>query len=109
VRVTLAGSGDLDLGLVVKTPGPQLTLTTGTAHLDLGQVPAGEPLPAYAALLHDVMIGDRSLFTSREGLRHAWRTVAPLLTDRPAMQPYAQGSWGPQAASGLPITARAVE
>jgi len=47
-------------------------------------------------------VGDRSLFTSREGLRYAWRAAAPLLADRPPVQPYAQGSWGPDAAAHLP-------
>jgi glucose-6-phosphate 1-dehydrogenase len=102
VRLSLTGSGDLDLALVVKTPGPQLALTAGTARLDLGEVLAGDPLPPYAGLLHDVLVGDRSLFTSREGLRHAWRAAAGLLADRPDVQPYPQGSWGPDAAEALP-------
>jgi glucose-6-phosphate 1-dehydrogenase len=67
-------------------------------------MPVGDPLPPYATLLHDVLTGDRSLFTSRDGLRHAWRAAAPLLANRPAVQPYAPGSWGPDAAADLPTT-----
>jgi len=102
VSLSLAGSGGLDLGFVVKTPGPTLQLTAGTAGLGLGELAEGEPLPPYATLLHDVLVGDRSLFTSREGLRRAWRAATPLLADRPPVQPYAQGSWGPDAAARLP-------
>jgi glucose-6-phosphate 1-dehydrogenase len=89
---------------VVKTPGPELELTSGNARLDPAAVPAGDPLPPYSTLLRDVLLGDRSLFTSREGLRSAWRAAAPLLADRPPVQPYPQGSWGPDAADRLPIS-----
>jgi glucose-6-phosphate 1-dehydrogenase len=39
---------------------------------------------------------------SSEGLAAAWRTLAPLLDHRPEVLPYAQGSWGPEAAQELP-------
>jgi glucose-6-phosphate 1-dehydrogenase len=104
VWLSLAGPGRIELDLVVNTLGPQLELTCGNARLDLNAVPAGDPLPPYATLLRDVLLGDRSLFTSREGLRSAWRAAAPLLADRPPVQPYPQGSWGPDAADRLPIT-----
>jgi glucose-6-phosphate 1-dehydrogenase len=58
------------------------------------EVRAGEPLPAYAALLNDVLLGDRSLFTSREGLGFAWRTAAPLLADPPPVHPCTRTSRG---------------
>ena len=45
--------------------------------------------------------GDRSLFTSSEGLEAAWNTLQPLLDARPEVQPYEQGSWGPQAGTDL--------
>ena len=111
LRLSLTGSGGLDLGIVVKAPGPsfdlatgraQFTVSAGDAGLDLGTVPPGGPLPPYATLLHDVLVGDRALFTSREGLRAAWRAAAPLLQKRPPVQPYAPGSWGPEAALRLP-------
>jgi len=105
VRVSLAGAGGLELGLVVKRPGATVgppELTTGTAHLDLARLPAGDPLPPYATLLREVLAGDRALFTSRDGLRAAWRAAATLLAHRPAVRPYAPGTWGPDAAADLP-------
>src|SRR5690606_14544487 len=62
ITVSLAGDGGIDLTLTVKEPGPDLALATGTARLDLDDVPGGEPLPAYASLLDDVLHGDRTLF-----------------------------------------------
>jgi glucose-6-phosphate 1-dehydrogenase len=63
LTVSLSGSGAIDLRVVLKRPGPELVLTTGTARLPLEQVPDGDPLPAYVRLIHDVIVGDRSLFT----------------------------------------------
>ncbi|MGY1694599.1 MULTISPECIES: glucose-6-phosphate dehydrogenase [unclassified Geodermatophilus] len=101
VSLSLKGAGSLDLGLVAKRPGPDLDLAVAGASLDLGEVPGGEPLPAYASLIHDVLVGDRSLFTTSAGLAQAWRAVSPLLDARPQVQPYAPGSWGPEAADAL--------
>ncbi|MEJ5945273.1 glucose-6-phosphate dehydrogenase (NADP(+)) [Pseudokineococcus basanitobsidens] len=102
LTVDLKGAGGLEVGMVLKTPGPELALTTSSAHLSLSDVDGGDPLPPYVALLHDVLHGDRSLFTSSDGLASAWSVVQPVLEDRPDVQPYAPGSWGPQAADTLP-------
>lgn len=70
--------------------------------MNLADIPGGDPLPPYVSLIHDVITGDRSLFTTSGGLASAWATVQPLLDDRPPVQPYAPGSWGPVAANELP-------
>ena len=64
LSLSLSGSGAVDLQVVAKEPGPDLTLATATASLQLADVPGGTPLPPYVSLLHDVLVGDRSLFTS---------------------------------------------
>jgi Glucose-6-phosphate dehydrogenase, C-terminal domain len=66
----LAGDGELDLSLVVKEPGPDLTLSTAHTALPVRTVPGGHPLPPYVRLIHDVLLGDRSLFT----VHTAWNT-----------------------------------
>ena len=101
LTVSVSGSGAIDLRMVVKRPGPELTLTTGTARLPLEDVPGGDPLPPYVRLIHDVITGDRSLYTRPDGLAHAWDAIAPVLDARPEVQPYARGSWGPAAADDL--------
>jgi glucose-6-phosphate 1-dehydrogenase len=101
LTVSVSGSGAIDLRVVVKRPGPELTLTTGTARLPLEQVPDADPLPPYVRLIHDVIEGDRSLFTRPDGLAHAWEAIDPVLEHRPKVQPYPRGSWGPEAAAEL--------
>lgn len=102
VIVSLAGSGELEVTTTVKKPGAFLELGTGTANLELADVEPGESLPPYAGLLEDVLVGDRTLFTTPAGLEAAWIAFAPLLGDaRPTPEPYAVGSWGPKSAERL--------
>ena len=100
--MSLAGDGAIELATTVKRPGPVPAPALGTARLDLDDVSGGEPLPAYASLLDDVLRGDRSLFTTPGALEHAWRAFAPVLgADRPAPVVYRPGTWGPQEADRL--------
>ena len=101
LSLSLSGSGAIDIGLVAKEPGPELKLARARTTLDLKQVPGGDPLPPYVSLIHDVLTGDRSLFTTSDGLAKAWQAVAPLLDSPPEVQPYEPGSWGPDAAAEL--------
>jgi glucose-6-phosphate 1-dehydrogenase len=101
VSLSLSGAGSLDLQLIAKEPGPDLSLTEARTSLNLADIPGGNPLPPYVSLIHDVITGDRSLFTSSAGLASAWAAVQPLVDDRPSVQPYAAGSWGPVAANEL--------
>jgi glucose-6-phosphate 1-dehydrogenase len=101
VSLSLSGSGALGIGLVTKEPGPALELAAAHTVLELKKVPGGTPLPPYVSLIHDVLTGDRSLFTTSEGLAHAWAAFAPLQEDPPPVHPYEPGSWGPAEAGGL--------
>lgn len=102
ISLSLAGDGAIDITTTVKRPGPDLRLATGTASLALDDVQPGDPLSPYASLLHDVLVGDRTLFTTPAGLRAAWAAFAPLLgPDRPDPEPYEPGSWGPARADAL--------
>lgn len=102
ISLSLAGDGAVDITTTVKQPGPDLRLATGTASLALDDVSPGDPLSPYASLLHDVLVGDRTLFTTPAGLRAAWAAFAPLLgPDRPEPEPYEPGSWGPARADEL--------
>ena len=102
ISISLAGSGAIALTLALKDPGPGLTMTEQRIELSLDAVTGGEPLPPYVALLHDVTIADRSLFTSSAGLAQAWRVAQPLLDHHPDPQIYASGSKGPEAGDILP-------
>ncbi|MCU4185322.1 glucose-6-phosphate dehydrogenase [Acidiferrimicrobium sp. IK] len=97
----LSGDGEINLSLVTKQPGPTSKLATGTAKLALGQAFHTPSLPAYSRLIHDVLIGDRSLFTRPDGLQHVWEVAGGLLEHKPQPHPYQKGSWGPDAAKAL--------
>ncbi|GMA87334.1 hypothetical protein GCM10025868_25840 [Angustibacter aerolatus] len=97
----LSGDGAIGLGMVVKEPGAGTDLATSTVSLKLGAVEGAEPLPPYVRLIHDVVVGDRSLFTRPDGLEHAWDVVTPVLDARPEALPYEPGSHGPDAAADL--------
>src|SRR6266566_8245024 len=98
---SLAGDGEIDLSLVAKKPGPALDLDHGTVSLPLSSLPGADPLPPYVRLIHDALIGDRSLFTRPDGLAAVWKVATPLLSHRPRVAPYAPGSWGPAKAAKL--------
>lgn len=101
LTVVLQGAGSIDLRVVVKEPGAEFDLSTASANLPLAEVKDADPLPPYVKLINDVILGDRSLFTRPDGLAHAWETITPILENRPAVLPYARGSWGPDAATAL--------
>jgi len=101
LQFSLSGSGSIDVQLVVKKPGPDLELAVTRTAVDLGEVSDGGALPPYVSLLHDVVLGDRSLFTSSAGLEAAWSHTADLLADPPPPVPYEPGTEGPRAALDL--------
>jgi glucose-6-phosphate 1-dehydrogenase len=98
---SLAGNGEIDLSLVAKKPGAALDLDVAQAAIPLSGLAGADPLPPYVRLIHDVLLGDRSLFTRPDGLAAVWKVAEPLLTAPPAVAPYAPGSWGPDAARDL--------
>jgi glucose-6-phosphate 1-dehydrogenase len=98
---SLAGDGEIDLSLVAKKPGPALTLDVAHASIPLASLHGADPLPPYVRLIHDVLLGDRSLFTRPDGLAAVWDTAEPLLSRPPSVNSYPPGSWGPAQARDL--------
>jgi len=98
---SLAGDGEIDLCLVARRPGPGLDLEVAHAAIPLSGLPGADPLPPYVRLIHDVLIGDRSLFTRPDGLAAVWKVAEPLLSGPPQVSPYPPGSWGPAQATEL--------
>src|ERR1700687_2371810 len=60
---------------------------------------------AYERLLLDCMIGDPTLFTRADEVEAAWRVIDPVEAawrdDRPPLQMYPAGTWGPTSAAKL--------
>ena len=98
---SLAGDGEIDLSLVAKKPGPGLNIDEARTSIPLSTLPGGDPLPPYVRLIHDVILGDRSLFTRPDGLAAVWEVAEPLLSNPPRVASYAPGSWGPAEARDL--------
>jgi glucose-6-phosphate 1-dehydrogenase len=97
----LKGNGAIEIQMTVKKPGPEPVPAESCSTLHLENVSAGS-MSAYTSLIYDVFAGDRSLFTSSAGLEAAFQAFAPLLGEqRPAVQPYDEGSWGPAEADAL--------
>jgi glucose-6-phosphate 1-dehydrogenase len=47
------------------------------------------------------MMGDHTLFNTAEGIERLWELSTPLLDHPPPVQPYANGSWGPDSIRDL--------
>ncbi len=61
----------------------------------------GKPIEPYERLLHDALVGDRSLFTGEDAVEETWRVLQPLVDHTSDPLPYLRGSWGPPAADEL--------
>jgi glucose-6-phosphate 1-dehydrogenase len=98
----LADSSKLSLSFYGKKPGIGMKvekLSLQFALHEMGQ--DAEVLEAYERLIHDVMVGDHTLFNTAEGIERLWEVSTPLLEDPPPVQPYAKGGWGPAAINDL--------
>jgi glucose-6-phosphate 1-dehydrogenase len=62
----------------------------------------GEGATPYEVLLDAAMRGDAMRFTRQDAVEEQWRIMQPLLDAPPPVQPYAKGSWGPEAGDDLP-------
>jgi glucose-6-phosphate 1-dehydrogenase len=99
----LSDDPQIRIEVQAKIPGPQINLGRAALTLDLEDAFDGaDGLEAYERLLHDVMLRERLLFTRSEQIERLWEVCAPVIENPPESQPYAPGSWGPDAALVLP-------
>jgi glucose-6-phosphate 1-dehydrogenase len=61
----------------------------------------GEGPTPYEVLLDAAMNGRTVRFTRQDAVEEQWRIMQPLLDAPPPVQPYAPGTWGPEAANQL--------
>ncbi|HVS99317.1 MAG TPA: glucose-6-phosphate dehydrogenase [Solirubrobacterales bacterium] len=94
----LGDPGSISASFLAKVPGA--TMQLGEAHMRFDYADAfGDnqaALDPYERLIHDVMNGDRTLFTSSDAIERLWAISEPLLEDPPPVIPYEPGSWGPR-------------
>jgi glucose-6-phosphate 1-dehydrogenase len=109
-HLTLEIDGDqgFSISFLAKKPGPRLELEEASMRFSYERsffsgpdVKEGTKLDAYERLLHDALLGDRTLFTRADGIGRTWELVRPILETPPEIHPYADGSWGPEASERL--------
>jgi glucose-6-phosphate 1-dehydrogenase len=99
----LGDPGSISASFLAKVPGP--TIQLGEAHMRFSYADtfggAEQALDAYERLVHDVMVGDRTLFTSSAAIECLWEISEPVLEQPPPTRIYEPGSWGPAAIDDL--------
>ena len=94
----LADSAKLSLSFYGKRPGPGMRLDKQSLQFAMHDTNhAADVLEAYERLILDAMRGDRTLFTTADGIERLWEVSVPLLDGPPPVRIYEQGSWGPNA------------
>jgi glucose-6-phosphate 1-dehydrogenase len=95
-------SSRVSLSFYGKRPGMGMVLDKASMQFSLEETGyRDETVEAYERLIRDAMIGDRTLFTTAEGIERLWAVSEPLLRDPPPVKPYPQGSWGPSEIGAL--------
>ena len=99
----LGDPGSISTSFLAKVPGSRMRL--GQAHMRFSYDDSfGGPeqaLDPYERLIHDVMVGDRTFFTTSEAIERLWEVSEPILRDPAPVQPYEPGSWGPESIDAL--------
>jgi glucose-6-phosphate 1-dehydrogenase len=99
----LGDSGSISASFLAKVPGPKMQL--GQAHMRFSYADSfGGPalaLDAYERLIHDVMVGDRTFFTTSAAIERLWEVADPVVRQPSPVEIYELGSWGPQVTEAL--------
>jgi glucose-6-phosphate 1-dehydrogenase len=99
----LGDPGSISASFLAKVPGPAMQL--GQAHMRFSYADSfGGPeraLDAYERLIYDVMVGDRTLFTTSAAIERLWEIADPVVREPPPVEIYEPGSWGPEATGSL--------
>ena len=99
----LGDPGSISASFLAKVPGPKMQL--GQAHMRFSYADSfGGPeraLDAYERLIYDVMVGDRTLFTTSAAIERLWEIADPVVREPPPVEIYEPGSWGPEATDAL--------
>jgi glucose-6-phosphate 1-dehydrogenase len=101
--ITLQPNEGFSLHLDVKVPGSPFRLERIPLSFRYGDRFEVAP-DAYRTLLHDVMIGDQTLFVHGDEVEESWRVYASLLDNSDKPHAYAPGSWGPDVAEAFTVS-----
>ncbi|CAN5552571.1 glucose-6-phosphate dehydrogenase [soil metagenome] len=99
----LGDPGFITSSFFAKVRGP--TMELGEAHMRFNYSDSfggtKDALDPYERLIYDVMLGDRTLFTSSTAIERLWEISDSVLEDPPPVETYEGGSWGPEDAQKL--------
>jgi glucose-6-phosphate 1-dehydrogenase len=101
LTLDLAGDEAVTLSFLAKIPGPAVRLGPARMTFSYAGSFGSEMIGPYERLLHDALLGDRTLFTRSDGIARTWELVKEVLDHPPPLHPYPPGSWGPKAAEDL--------
>ena len=93
--------GSISANFLAKKPGPDIELREVAMKFDYDSAFEQRELEGYERLVHDAMLGDRTLFTRGDGIERLWEVSTPLLEDPPPLERYESKSWGPKSVDEL--------
>jgi glucose-6-phosphate 1-dehydrogenase len=91
----------IQFAFLAKKPGPEISVQPVMMEFDYSSSFMTSPPEAYERLLHDVMVGDHTLFMREDAAERAWVVVEPALNTPAPTCMYPAGSWGPREADQL--------
>jgi glucose-6-phosphate 1-dehydrogenase len=101
LTIDLGPEEGITVSFLAKVPGPTIELDRAKMSFRYEGSFGSELIEAYERLIHDALIGDRTLFTRADGIERTWELIQPVLDNPPEVHPYDPGSWGPKAADEL--------
>jgi glucose-6-phosphate 1-dehydrogenase len=91
----------IQFAFLAKKPGPEISVQPVMMEFDYSSSFMTSPPEAYERLLHDVMVGDHTLFMREDAAERAWVVVEPALNTPAPICMYPAGSWGPREADQI--------
>ena len=90
----------------MKTPGPGFKVQNVNMDFHYSDLSDQKVQPAYERLIHDSMIGDKTLFAQASEVMAAWKFLSPILQawqndSTVPIYGYPAGTWGPEQADNL--------
>ena len=102
LALLLGDPSSIEVRFLTKEPGATISLAPAALQFSYAHsFNIQFELEAYERLVHDVMIGDRTLFNAAAGIERLWEISAPLLSDPPKVISYPAGSFGPPEGDAL--------
>jgi len=101
LSLELGANEGIAVAFLAKLPGTSIELAPARMSFDYEGSFGSELIEAYERLLHDALIGDRTLFTRADGIERTWEIVEPILQSPPDVELYEQESWGPECGQRL--------